>query len=181
MKLHVLRALSARAFPQVPIALYNDARSPQVVFMLGEIDCREGLLLAVDKLKYDTMEQAMAVLIGLYVRVLLGLIAQRGFEVFVHPVPPVLDETRHVVQPFNRALQREVGFGVGWWALCRLPYPMPHQGLLWGPCQRWVPPDSPPAAVQCCLIGVLALCYLRGPCIRRVHTCRSSTHLAYKG
>ena len=77
--------------------------------MLGEIDCREGLLLAVDKLKYDTMEQAMAVLIGLYVRVLLGLIAQRRFEVFVHPVPPVLDETRHVVQPFNRALQREVG------------------------------------------------------------------------
>ena len=79
--------------------------------MLGEIDCREGLLLAVDKLKYDTMEQAMGVLIGLYVRVLLGLIAQRCLEVFVHPVPPVLDETRHVVQPFNRALQREVGLG----------------------------------------------------------------------
>ena len=27
----------------------------------------------------------------------------------MHPVPPVLDETRHVVQPFNRALQSEVG------------------------------------------------------------------------
>lgn len=88
--------------------------------MLGEIDCREGLLLAVDKLKYDTMEQAMAVLIGLYVRVLLCLIAQRRFEVFVHPVPPVLDETRHVVQPFNRALQREVGqdFRCGFSATC---------------------------------------------------------------
>jgi len=80
----------------------------QVVFMLGEIDCREGLLLAVDKLKYDTMEEAMAVLIRVYVRVLLRLIAERRFKVFVHPVPPVLDETRHVVQPFNRALQREV-------------------------------------------------------------------------
>lgn len=88
--------------------------------MLGEIDCREGLLLAVDKLKYDTMEQAMAVLIGLYVRVLLGLIAQRRFEVFVHPVPPVLDETRHVVQPFNRALQREVGLGFGMQNICQL-------------------------------------------------------------
>ena len=88
--------------------------------MLGEIDCREGLLLAVDKLKYDTMEQAMAVLIGLYVRVLLGLIAQRRFEVFVHPVPPVLDETRHVVQPFNRALQREVGLGFRVQVSCQL-------------------------------------------------------------
>lgn len=79
----------------------------QVVFMLGEIDCREGLLLAVDKLKYDTMEEATAVLVRVYSRALLHLIAARGFEVLVHPVPPVLDETRHVVQPFNRALQAE--------------------------------------------------------------------------
>ena len=38
--------------------------------MLGEIDCREGLLLAVDKLKYDTMEEATAVLVRVYSRAL---------------------------------------------------------------------------------------------------------------
>jgi hypothetical protein len=29
--------------------------------MFGEIDCREGLLLAVDKLKYANIDQAMQV------------------------------------------------------------------------------------------------------------------------
>lgn len=79
-----------------------------MVFMFGEIDCREGLLLAVDKLKYDSMEEAVQVLIDIYSSVLLELIRSRGFEIFVHPVPSVLNETRHVVQPFNKALKVKV-------------------------------------------------------------------------
>lgn len=82
--------------------------SMQLVFMFGEIDCREGLLLAVDKLKYESMEAAMEVLADLYVRVLLKLTQSRRFEIFVHPVPSVLNETRHVVQPFNACLQKKV-------------------------------------------------------------------------
>ena len=39
---------------------------------------------------------------------LLELVQQRGFEIFVHPVPPVLNETRHVVMPFNQQLQQRV-------------------------------------------------------------------------
>ena len=34
--------------------------------MFGEIDCREGLTMAVDKLKYDTLEAAMDVLLDIY-------------------------------------------------------------------------------------------------------------------
>lgn len=34
--------------------------------MFGEIDCREGLTMAVDKLKYDTVEAAMDVLLDIY-------------------------------------------------------------------------------------------------------------------
>ena len=49
--------------------------------MFGEIDCREGLLLAVDKLKYDTMDEAVTVLVDIYADVLLRLITERGFEV----------------------------------------------------------------------------------------------------
>ena len=84
----------------------------QLVFMFGEIDCREGLLLAVEKLKYDSLEEAMAVLIAIYTDTLLDLIETRGFEIFVHPVPSVLNETRHVVRPFNKALQAKVRHAV---------------------------------------------------------------------
>ena len=38
----------------------------QAIFMFGEIDCREGLTMAVDKLKYDTLEAAMDVLLDIY-------------------------------------------------------------------------------------------------------------------
>ena len=41
--------------------------------------------------------------------VLLKLVQERGFEMFVHPIAPVLNETRHVVAPFNRKLQQQVG------------------------------------------------------------------------
>ncbi len=77
--------------------------------MFGEIDCREGLLLAVEKLKYDSLDEAMAVLIDIYAHALLDLIKTRHFKIFVHPVPSVLNETRHVVRPFNEALQKKVG------------------------------------------------------------------------
>lgn len=76
--------------------------------MFGEIDCREGLLLAVEKLKYDSLEEAMTVLINIYAEALLDLIKTRGFDIFVHPVPSVLNETRHVVRPFNQTLQKKV-------------------------------------------------------------------------
>lgn len=38
----------------------------QVIFMFGEIDCREGLTMAVDKLKYETVDAAMDVLLNIY-------------------------------------------------------------------------------------------------------------------
>ena len=80
----------------------------QLIFMFGEIDCREGLLLAVEKLKYDSLDEAMEILIGIYAEALLDLIRTRHFRIFVHPVPSVLNETRHVVRPFNKALQKKV-------------------------------------------------------------------------
>ena len=40
--------------------------------------------------------------------VLLKLVQQRRFEMFVHPIAPVLNETRHVVAPFNHKLKQQV-------------------------------------------------------------------------
>lgn len=80
----------------------------QVVVLLGEIDCREGLLLAVDKLKYESVEEAMHVLADIFLDVLTCLVETRALTVHVHPVPPVLNETRHIVMPFNAVMKAKV-------------------------------------------------------------------------
>ena len=43
-----------------------------VVFMFGEIDCREGLLVAVEKLRYDTILQGAERTIGIFIKVRPG-------------------------------------------------------------------------------------------------------------
>jgi hypothetical protein len=126
--------------------------------LFGEIDCREGLLLAVQKCKvgrmglgpppscsdeemglgtavpalqisfctdlharaalymqYESLEEGIQATIDIYLSILLDLIRTRGMEVFVHPVPPVLKETRAIVKPFVAALQQAVS------ALCMEP------------------------------------------------------------
>ncbi len=82
----------------------------QVIFMFGEIDCREGLLLAVDKLKYADIQEAMGVLADIYMEVLTRTVRDRDrdLRIFVHPVPPVLNETRHIVTPFNDLMRQRV-------------------------------------------------------------------------
>ena len=72
-----------------------------VIFAFGEIDCREGLLVAVERAKYADLAEGTTV--EVYVSTLVGLVARRGFVAMVHPVPPVLNETRPVVKEFNAA------------------------------------------------------------------------------
>ncbi|KAL6749527.1 hypothetical protein V8C86DRAFT_2844258, partial [Haematococcus lacustris] len=83
-------------------------RGAQLVLVLGEIDCREGLLLAVQKCKYGTLDEAMTATIDIYIALLTDLIASREYEIFVHPVPAVLNETRAVVRPFTAMLKQRV-------------------------------------------------------------------------
>jgi lysophospholipase L1-like esterase len=79
-----------------------------VIVAFGEIDCREGLLLAVERARYANLDEAISTVVGIYVTVLRKLAAKRRFRIMVHPVPPVLNETRAVVVQFNAALQRAV-------------------------------------------------------------------------
>ena len=79
-----------------------------VVFIFGEIDCREGLLVAVERMRYPDLEAGVAHTVKIYMSVLRALAASRRFKVLVHPVPPVLNETRHIVTLFNRHLRDAV-------------------------------------------------------------------------
>ena len=76
-----------------------------VIFMFGEIDCREGLLVSVERLKYSSVDEGMRTTIGYYMKELVK--ANEKFDLYVHPAPPVIDITRDTVKMFNVFLQME--------------------------------------------------------------------------
>lgn len=77
-----------------------------VVFLFGEIDCREGILLAVEQCKYTNVEEGIEHTLDIYMKVLKDLKRTKKYRIFVHPVVPVLNETRNMVKQFNIALEK---------------------------------------------------------------------------
>eukprot|EP01064_Diplonema_japonicum_P014133 TRINITY_DN2166_c0_g1_i1.p1 TRINITY_DN2166_c0_g1~~TRINITY_DN2166_c0_g1_i1.p1 ORF type:complete len:848 (+),score=191.20 TRINITY_DN2166_c0_g1_i1:2332-4875(+) len=76
-----------------------------VMMIFGEIDCREGILFAVEKGRYSSVEEGMKETIDIYIKALVRLQQQHDFKVLVHPALPMLDVTRHLVCQFNDLLQ----------------------------------------------------------------------------
>jgi len=72
-----------------------------VVFLIGEIDCREGLLVAVERGRYATLEEGMRATVSIFKSVVANLVKKRKFKVYIHPILPVLDVTRDIVAAFN--------------------------------------------------------------------------------
>jgi hypothetical protein len=52
-----------------------------VIFILGEIDCREGICSAVERDYYETIEEAIVATIQLFIKVLKDLKKTRKFKV----------------------------------------------------------------------------------------------------
>ena len=78
------------------------------VFAFGEIDCREGVVSAVQKCAYDTIDDCMKNLVEIYVKCLIDVQKKKKGKIFVHPVPPVLKETLANVVKFNEHLKSRV-------------------------------------------------------------------------
>lgn len=80
-----------------------------VIFLMGEIDCREGIENALQNCLYDTLQESMNRLNDIYLNVLLDTKKRKKFKIFVHPIPNVLKETNvKVVQQFNTLLRDRV-------------------------------------------------------------------------
>ncbi|KDO32857.1 hypothetical protein SPRG_02550 [Saprolegnia parasitica CBS 223.65] len=94
-----------RHFEEVISTLPRHAR---IVFLLGEIDCREGILLAVEKCRYESVDEGMVATMSHFLRVLEALVCTHGFDAYIHPIVPVLDETRHLVRRYNALLRTRV-------------------------------------------------------------------------
>ncbi|GAB9475284.1 hypothetical protein Gpo141_00012384 [Globisporangium polare] len=83
-------------------------RRAKVVFLFGEIDCREGILLAVEKCKYESIEEGMEVTIRIFMEALSEAVRKFEFEALIHPVVPVLNETRQLVIQYNQIFREYV-------------------------------------------------------------------------
>ncbi|KAG7394151.1 hypothetical protein PHYBOEH_005584 [Phytophthora boehmeriae] len=80
----------------------------RVIFLFGEIDCREGILEAVEKCKYESIEEGMKHTIAIFMDTLAAVVEKYEFEACIHPVVPVLDETRGMVVQYNKLFQKQV-------------------------------------------------------------------------
>ncbi|KAE9353071.1 hypothetical protein PF008_g5162 [Phytophthora fragariae] len=90
-----------RAIANIPI------RS-RVIFLFGEIDCREGILYAVEKCKYESIKEGMERTISIFMEALADVVGKYEFEAYIHPVVPVLDETRALVIQYNQLFRKQV-------------------------------------------------------------------------
>lgn len=78
------------------------------IFVLGEIDCREGVQSAVQECLYNDTDECMKALVEIYVKRLTDVQKKKKAKIFVHPVPPVLNKTICNVMTFNEHLKSRV-------------------------------------------------------------------------
>lgn len=79
-----------------------------VLLIIGEIDCREGIIDAVQKCRYESLEEGVREVLAIYKRILARLQKERGLRLLVHPAAPVLNETREIVHLFDTLLREEL-------------------------------------------------------------------------
>lgn len=85
------------------------SKADAVIVIIGEIDCREGLLQAVERDYHESLSKAMESTATNFVKGLKQLAAKKKWPlVMVHPVVPVLNETRGTVMAFNSVYRRVV-------------------------------------------------------------------------
>lgn len=83
-------------------------KGSDVIFIFGEIDCREGLVLAVEKDRYKDLEEGMKTCISIWVEEAGKVCKDGGLRALIHPIVPVLNETRSIVSKYNRLLKKAV-------------------------------------------------------------------------
>jgi tetratricopeptide (TPR) repeat protein len=79
-----------------------------VLLSVGEIDCREGILVAVQKKRYNTVRAGIQQVVAILCNQLQRLVRECRFRFLVCPAPPVLDPTRDIVRKFNKELQSQL-------------------------------------------------------------------------
>jgi len=97
---------NTRFFPKknFECAMLSLPEGSEIIFGFGEIDCREGILMAVEKCKYENVEEGIKVAIEHYLKALAKWGKLKKLKIYIQPVVPVLDVTRNMVKKFNAIL-----------------------------------------------------------------------------
>lgn len=83
-------------------------RGSYVVAVVGEIDCREAILSAVEKGGYRSVEEGVSETLRHYIPALVALVRELGLRVMVHPAPPVQAQQLAVIKAFNETLRDRI-------------------------------------------------------------------------
>eukprot|EP01123_Difflugia_compressa_P008757 TRINITY_DN2699_c0_g1_i1.p1 TRINITY_DN2699_c0_g1~~TRINITY_DN2699_c0_g1_i1.p1 ORF type:complete len:211 (+),score=31.73 TRINITY_DN2699_c0_g1_i1:200-832(+) len=86
----------------------NAPRGSHVIFQYGEIDCREGLVVAMHKCIYEDIAEGAAVAADIYLKVLFEIKEKYDYRIYIHPPSPVIDVTRDIVKIFTNVLKEKV-------------------------------------------------------------------------
>src|SRR5688572_22058879 len=71
--------------------------------------CREGILVAVEKGRYESVDDGIRLAVDVYVKAIQEYSAKKTFKgVYVHPITPVLDVTRPTVKKFTAQLKEKI-------------------------------------------------------------------------
>jgi hypothetical protein len=79
-----------------------------VIACIGEIDCREGIPVAVERRRYKDIPAGIKRVVGILVETLRKLAVEHECRILVQPAAAVLDPTRSIVVAFNEKLKAEV-------------------------------------------------------------------------
>lgn len=85
---HMRAGLKFLTNKNLSLVLQNLPQGSPVLFTAGEIDCREGLLRAVQAGKYASLQEAVSSTVSVFVNALIALRAEFGHRFYVLPVPP---------------------------------------------------------------------------------------------
>ena len=101
---------SSRFYPKrnFEAAMRTIPSKARIIFNFGEIDSREGLLVATEKGRYERIEDGINLAIDVYIKAMQEVQAKKQLQVFVHPITPTLDVTRPTVKLFNSALKERL-------------------------------------------------------------------------
>ena len=81
----------------------------RVIMLFGEIDCREGVVGAVESGRYATLEEGYSATLDVYEHTLALLQAPPySFDLYVHPAIPGVDVTRAMVHTFDTLLRDRI-------------------------------------------------------------------------
>ena len=91
-----------------------------VIIITGEIDCREGIPTAVERGYYDDIDAGISATVKIFKNVVYKIIKEKQLNVLIHPISPVLKETRQLVKKYTNIYKKEMkvlsnnGLSVNW-------------------------------------------------------------------